>query len=117
MLPSQLIAEEKNWLQGCLARTEDGYPVSPVHPAAVKFCAVGALVRFCELPFSPVWNQIMRWANEEAAKRGGSGCSIVSYNNAVERKHHEVVSLVQDVEARARKEGLIVEDKLCVPVS
>ena len=40
-----LIAEEEHWTRCSMARNSEGYPCSVWDPAAVRFCAVGALWR------------------------------------------------------------------------
>jgi hypothetical protein len=41
----ELIKDERNWCQGCLARNITGSDVPPQSPDAMRFCAVGALCR------------------------------------------------------------------------
>jgi len=40
-----LIEDEKHWTRGAIARTADRYACAWNDPGAVRFCAVGALVR------------------------------------------------------------------------
>ena len=42
---SHLIAEEEHWTRCSMARNSEGNPCSVWDPAAVRFCAVGALWR------------------------------------------------------------------------
>jgi hypothetical protein len=41
----QLIVQQKNWTRGTIARSAGGVPCALLDPAAVRFCAVGALNR------------------------------------------------------------------------
>ncbi len=41
----ELVSNEGTWAKGALARRADGMPCAPMHPRAVRFCAVGALQR------------------------------------------------------------------------
>jgi hypothetical protein len=38
-----LITDEKNWAQGCIARSASGEEVGALNPTACRFCAVGAI--------------------------------------------------------------------------
>jgi hypothetical protein len=40
-----LIEDEEHWTRGAIARTADRHPCAWNDPGAVRFCAVGALVR------------------------------------------------------------------------
>ena len=41
----QLIVQQKNWTRGTIARSAGGVPCALLDPAAVRFCAIGALNR------------------------------------------------------------------------
>jgi hypothetical protein len=41
----ELVSDENTWAKGAMARRADGMPCAPMHPRAVRFCAVGALQR------------------------------------------------------------------------
>jgi hypothetical protein len=40
-----ILSEEKHWTRCSMARNSEGYPCSVWDPAAVRFCAVGAMWR------------------------------------------------------------------------
>lgn len=45
-----LIADEANWLKGCLALGGSGAVVNVMDDEAVHFCALGAVMRTCGVP-------------------------------------------------------------------
>lgn len=87
------ILNRKNWIKGRSSRTQEGYLVSPNHPAAVKFCLLGAIVA------TYGWENL----NKRIAKvsgilrrRGYEADSIANYNDASATTWEDIEQLIKE---------------------
>jgi hypothetical protein len=85
----ELIADEANGSRGAWARNSSGKPCSWIHPAANRFCALGALNRAAfELVADGGYELAISAARQVAAARGGSDAHLPEINDS---EDHAVV--------------------------
>lgn len=78
----ELITDETNWSQGAWARTASGKPCPWIHPAARRFCALGALNRAAfELLAVGGYELAMSAAKQVVSARGGSDAHLPEIND------------------------------------
>ena len=73
------IADRKRWTRGAPARRRNGHPTHPLSTAAVKWCALGALMR----SGYPGWTDDdfdAYWAIDKTVREGG-GYSLTYLND------------------------------------
>ena len=88
-----LLSEEEHWTRCSMARNSEGYPCSVWDPAAVRFCAVGALWRAAELTDDlDVFAVVERTAQQVVASNGRA--DALQTLNDVEG-HAAVVGMLQ----------------------
>lgn len=88
-----LIADQKHWIKSCSAQRADGAVVPPDHPAAVRFCTVGACAHAAPNPNPAV-----------SALRQTLGGSIAAWNDDEERTHADVLRLFDETISRLERE-------------
>ena len=81
----ELIASPENWTSGVLARAINGAQLPPNDPGAVRWCAIGALVRYTA--------RNSCFARLTAASRALYGGGVVEVNDNI---GHEAVLRVYD---------------------
>ena len=88
----EIIAEERHWTRGALARTSRDQPCSWSDPKAVKFCAVGALNR-AAMEAVKGWGCSRALAAEELvmAASGRLGDKLAEIND--DQGHHIIVEM------------------------
>jgi hypothetical protein len=77
-----LIAEEEHWTRCSMARNSEGDPCSVWDPAAVRFCAVGALWRAAaELMHDPNVFQAVESSAQQVVASNGRADALQTLND------------------------------------
>lgn len=99
---ADLIDEPGRWTRGHIARNSAGEGVPADHPAAVCWCAVGALERVSGEQGGKPFHALLRVVGDfpDEATFGEK------WNDAPGRTQSEVVSKLREAAALARKEGV-----------
>lgn len=95
MKAHELLADEKNWIKGVLSRDEDGIPCMPSHPTACCWCASGAIMKVYRDPKAQnnAYDTLEAHLLKEKHLEG-----IVNWNDAEERTHQEIISLLKELD-------------------
>lgn len=87
---------EQGWCQGVLARDGHGEEITPNHPAAVAWCAFGAI---------GTKEDALSQADLFLMKAHGPNTDVVSWNDAPERTREDVLALFDKAIALAESEA------------
>lgn len=92
----QILKDPVNWCTGDDGLNQDGFPVMPNDPACVQRCLGGAM-SLAELTGSPYGRRVSCATSQlaQVTIRWLIGGPIPAYNDAAERKHEEILAVLQ----------------------
>lgn len=96
------ISDRSEWCKGAEARNAQGASVDPRSPAAVRWCATGALAREGEYdPAFPAAVAAIAWAIADFLPAGR--VFVSAYNDDDRTTHEDILALYDRAIARARE--------------
>lgn len=91
---------QSGWIQGFLAKDEQGDATTPVHSSATQWCLVGALCKSAGLQDARSWaypksksmDKVIRWIGDIT----GEPC-LTAWNDTEGRTQEEVIGVLETV--------------------
>ena len=99
-----LIATPDQWTKRAFARNMFEHQIKPQHPAACKFCLVGAVINASMGVSEQVTHRVIKLLGDVARRQGYRGDSgVVLWNDRPDIEHRHVMALIDKAIEEAKE--------------